>query len=357
MCIRNIKKSVRGIKGYTNPPVEAKIKLNQNENPYPVPDEIKDEILSAVKSLKWGVYPDYNSVELKNAISEYTGVAPEGILVGNGSNEMILSVYLAAVSKGEKILVTSPTFAVYLLLGNIVEGELISVNLREDLQFDAGALIETKENLNPKLTVIPSPNNPTGCVLTPEETENLIAAGDGITVIDEAYIQFTGNPDGAARLIDKFPNLVILRTFSKAFCAAGLRIGYALTNPALAGEFRKTILPYNVDIFTQTAAIVLIQRRSFIEKTIEIIVQERERIFNELMKISGIKAYPSYANFILIKILREEPKYVYEQLYARGILVRDMTSYPMLSKAFRVTIGKREENDIFLNELINIMER
>ncbi|MCK4966402.1 histidinol-phosphate transaminase, partial [bacterium] len=322
-----------------------------------VPDEVKDEILSAVKSLKWGVYPDYNSVELKDVLSEYTGVPPEGILVGNGSNEMILSVYLAAVSRGEKILVTSPTFAVYLLLGSIVESELISVNLTEDLQFDAGALIEAKEKYNPKLTIIPSPNNPTGCVLTPEETEKILTAGDGITVIDEAYIQFTDNPDGAAALIDKFPNLVILRTFSKAFCAAGLRIGYILTNPLLAGEFRKTILPYNVDIFTQTAAKVLIERRSLIEKTIEIIITERERVYSELRKINGIKAYPSYANFILIEILGLEPKYVYEQLYARGILVRDMTSYPMLSKAFRVTIGKREENDIFLNELINIMER
>ena len=174
MCIRNIKKSVREIKGYTNPPAEAEIKLNQNENPYPIPDEVKDEILSAVKSLKWGVYPDYNSVELKDAISEYAGVPPEGILVGNGSNEMILSVYLAAVSKGEKILVTSPTFAVYLLLGNIVEGELISVNLTEDLQFDLEALIEAKEKYNPKLTIIPSPNNPTGCILTLEETEKLL---------------------------------------------------------------------------------------------------------------------------------------------------------------------------------------
>lgn len=354
--IDSIKKSVREMEGYKEPPIEAKIKLNQNENPFPIPDELKNEIFDTVKKIEWGRYPENDSLELRNKLGEYVCYKPEGILIGNGSDEMILSVALATISKGDKILIPSPTFIVYILLGNILEGELIKVNLKEDFQFDVENMIIARKKNNPKLTFIPSPNNPTGCILTVDEIREILDAGDGIVAIDEAYIQFSDNPRGAIDLLDKYHNLIILRTFSKALCSAGLRIGFIITNPELASQIRKTILPFNIGIFTRVAALKIIERKEIFEKHFEYIIEQREYLYNELKKIKGIKAYPSQANFVLFECLKKEPKDVFKKLYENGILVRDVTSYPMLSRAFRVTVGKKEENDVFIEKLREIIE-
>ena len=354
--VENIKRSVREIKGYKNPPSQAEIKLNQNENPFPIPDEIKDEIFDIVRKIDWGRYPEYDPAELRLRLGEYVNFNPDGILVGNGSNEMILALVLAAISGGDKILIPSPTFAVYPLIGKIVEGELIMVNLTEDFRFDVDGIVTARKNYNPKLTIIPSPNNPTGCALNIGEIEEILKFGDGILALDEAYIQFSDNPDGAIGLIERFPNLIILRTFSKALCAAGLRIGYLITNPELTGQIRKTILPYNIGIFSRIAAVKLIEAKNLINERVKYIIEQREYIFKELKKIKGIKPYPSQANFILFECLEKEPSEVYNKLCENGILIRDVTSYPMLSRAFRVTAGKKEENEIFLEKLKEIME-
>ena len=354
--IDSIKRSVREVKGYKNPPSEAEVKLNQNENPFPIPDEIKDEIFNAVRKMHWGRYPEYDPVELRLRLGEYANFSSDGILVGNGSNEMILAITLATISSGDKILITSPTFAVYPLLGKIVEGELITVNLTDDFRFDVGGIVTARKECNPKLTIIPSPNNPTGCALNIGEIEEILKFSDGILALDEAYIQFSDNPDGAIGLIERFPNLIILRTFSKALCAAGLRIGYLITNPELTGQIRKTILPYNIGIFSRIAAVKLIEAKNLINERVKYIIEQREYIFKELKKIKGIKPYPSQANFILFECLEKESSEVYNRLYENGILIRDVTSYPMLSKAFRVTAGNEEENNIFLEKLKEIME-
>ena len=354
--IDNIKKSVREMEGYKEPPFEARIKLNQNENPFPVPDDVKNEILDNVKKIEWGRYPENDPSELRNKLGDYVGYKPEGILVGNGSDEMILSVILATISKKDTILIPSPTFIVYILLGNILEGELIKINLKENFQFDVEKMIIARKKNNPKLTFIPSPNNPTGCILTVNEIKEILNAGNGILAIDEAYIQFSDNPRGAIDLIDECQNLIILRTFSKALCSAGLRIGFIITNPELARQIRKTILPYNMGIFTRVAALKIIEKKNIFEKHFGYIIEQREYLYDELKKINGIKAYPSQANFILFECLEKEPKEVFKKLHKNGILIRDMTSYPMLSKAFRVTVGKKENNEVFIEKLREIME-
>ncbi len=354
--VLNIKERVREIKGYKNPPSEAAVKLNQNENPFPVPDEVKEDIFAAVKEMEWGRYPNFDPVELRCKLGEYVGFAPEGILVSNGSDEMIFAIFLATISKGDKILITPPTFTVYELVGNIVEGEIIRVNHKNDLKFDVDGIIESRKMYNPKLTIIPTPCNPTGSALSIDEIEEILKAGNGILVIDEAYIQFSDNPKGALSLIDKYPNLVILRTFSKALAAAGLRIGFMIVNQELAVQFRKTLIPYNLGIFTTSAAIKIIEKKNLIEERIKYIIEQREYLRNELNNIKGIKPYNSQANFILFECLEKDARIVFNKLYENRILVRDVTSYPMLSKALRVTAGKKEENDIFLKKLKEIME-
>ncbi|MFC1562502.1 histidinol-phosphate transaminase [candidate division KSB1 bacterium] len=354
--ILNIKERVREIKGYKDPPSEAEIKLNQNENPFPIPDEIKDDIFNTVREMEWGRYPKFDPDELRCKLGEYVKFVPEGILVSNGSDEMIFALFHAVISKDDKILITPPTFAVYELVGNIVEGEIIKVNHKDDLSFNVEGIIQARETYNPRLTIIPTPCNPTGSVLNIGEIEEILRCGDGILALDEAYIQFSDNPEGALDLVDKFSNLVILRTFSKAFSAAGLRIGYMITNPELAVQFRKVLIPYNLGIFTSTVGIKILEAKDLIKERVRYIIEQREYLFNELKKIKGIKPYPSQANFILFECLEKDVKMVFNKLYETGILVRDMSSYRMLSKALRVTAGKREENDIFLGKLKEIAE-
>ncbi|MDT5295871.1 MAG: histidinol-phosphate aminotransferase [Acidobacteriota bacterium] len=348
-----IKPRVRGLKAYTLSPDRAAVKLNQNENPWGVPEAVKREALRRMEQRSWSRYPDFVPATLHEKLAEFAGWRADGVVAGNGSNELIQATLMVTIGEGRRVLIAEPTFALYRQIATVLGGEVLSVPLDEDLQFDASALRETIEHREPDVTILCSPNNPTGCRLEIEELETLLTATSGIVVVDEAYFEFSGRT--VAPLLERHANLAVFRTFSKAMGLAGLRVGYLLASPELAREVSKAVLPYNLNAFSQTAAEVAVEMyEEELRPTVARIVAERERLFAELQSIEGLSPVASSANFMVVRS-EIEPRRVYEELLRRGrILVRDVSGYPMLKDYFRVSVGTPDENDQLLEWLRHI---
>jgi histidinol-phosphate aminotransferase len=253
------------------------------------------------------------------------------------------------VGPGTRVVIPEPTFTLYALLTGILGGEAVRVPLTAELRYDVEALIEARRRGEAAVTVVCSPNNPTGTSLARHELERLCRASDGLVVVDEAYHEFSG--ETAAPLLEKNANLVVMRTFSKAMALAGLRVGYLLASPEIVREVNKARLPYNLNFFTQTAALAALEEHALLEETVRRLVEERERLLARLADVPGVRAWPSRANFFLLELLDASPQAVFDSLYRRGVLVRDVSSYPMLSRCLRVSVGTPDENEAFVRAL------
>ena len=350
----NIKSCVRGIRPYSLRLELAPIKLNQNENPWDMPLEIKQETFKRLQDRAWSRYPAFVPTSLINRLAEFSGWTPEGTLVGNGSNELIQALLMVTVCEGKRVLISEPTFALYRQIATLLGGEVVSVPLTPEFTYDVGALKAATETVKPDVTIICSPNNPTGCALSGPDLVSLLSATNGLVAVDEAYFEFGG--ETAAPLLKQHGNLVVLRTFSKALAMAALRIGYLLTAPSLAMEISKALLPYHVNFFSQTAAEVAIEMyESQLKPVVSQILAERDRLYVELSRIPGLKPISSHANFMIVRSATE-PRRVFEELLQRGILIRDVAGYPMLQDYFRVSVGTTEENTLLIESLREILD-
>jgi histidinol-phosphate aminotransferase len=350
----SIKNSVLALRPYTLAPHRASVKLNQNENPWDAPVEIKQETLKRMKDRAWSRYPDFTPQRLRERLAEFSGWQPNGIIAGNGSNELIQALLMVTIGEGKRVLITEPTFALYRQITAVLGGEVVSVSLSPDLQFDVAALLDEIEEKQPQVTIICSPNNPTGCVISDEELIVLLKAARGLIVVDEAYHEFAGH--SAVPLLDGHENLVVLRTFSKAMAMAALRVGYLLASPGLVQEIAKAVLPYNLNALSQTAAEVAIEMfEAKLKPLVEAICAERDRLYLELAAIPGLIPVKSQANFMVVRS-NKEPKRVFAELLERDILIRDVSGYPMLADYFRVSVGTPEENDVLLEALREIVK-
>jgi histidinol-phosphate/aromatic aminotransferase/cobyric acid decarboxylase-like protein len=370
--LRHVKPAVRSLAAYTLTLREAPVKLNQNENPWDLPEAVKRRILERALARPWSRYPDFDPHELLAALARFSGWRADGILAGNGSNEMIEALLLVTVGAGTRVVIPEPTFTLYALMTTILGGEPVRVRLLPaqslaagdparptavegppagppGLHYDVDALIEARRASGAALTIACSPNNPTGSSLSLADVERLCAASDALVVIDEAYHEFAG--ESVVPLLERHPNLVVLRTFSKAMALAGLRVGYLLASPELVREVNKARLPYNVNFFSQAAALAALEEKDVLAASVQRLVVERERLLARLADLPGVRAWPSRANFFLLELLAADPKAVFAALLRRGVLVRDVTSYPTLSRCLRVSVGSEDENEAFLRAL------
>ncbi|HEX8282995.1 MAG TPA: histidinol-phosphate transaminase [Pyrinomonadaceae bacterium] len=350
-----IKPRVRGLKAYTLKPDRGAVKLNQNENPWGVPEAVRAETLRRMEWRQWARYPDFVPAALHEKLAAFAGWRADGVVAGNGSNELIQATLMVTVGEGKRVLISEPTFALYRQVATVLGGEVLSVPLDDSLGFDAGALLEASERDEPDVTILCSPNNPTGCRIKEDELESLLTRTGGIVVIDEAYFEFSGRT--VVPLLERHRNLAVFRTFSKAMALAGLRVGYLLAAPELAREVSKAVLPYNLNAFSQTAAEVAVEMYDAeLRPTVERVVAERERLFAELQNIEGLAPVRSCANFMVVRSAAE-PRRVYDELLARhGVLIRDVSGYPMLKDYFRVSVGTPDENDRLLQGLRDIFD-
>ena len=350
--LSSIKPRVRGLRAYALAPERATVKINQNENPFDAPPAIKEETIRRMAGRAWSRYPDFVPASLHARLAEFAGWRADGVVAGNGSNELIQALLMVAVGESRRVLICEPTFALYRQITTVLGGETVSAPLAQGLGFDVDALKRAVRDSQPEVTIICSPNNPTGCTIPTADLAALLGAARGIVAVDEAYCEFAGLT--AAPLLPDFPNLVVFRTFSKALAMSALRVGYALCAPELAREIGKALLPYNLNVFSQAAAEVAVEvYDDELRPLVETIVAERARLFAELKKIDGLAPVESEANFMVVRSAIE-PRRVCRELLARDILVRDVSGYPMLSDYFRVSVGTPAENDRLLAALRDI---
>ena len=351
-AVRSVKAAVRAMSGYTLVQPDCPVKLNQNECPFDVPEDLKREIVDEALAANWGRYPGFVPGEVKESIGKRHGLGPDNVLIGNGSNELIQAVFQATIAAGDRVVLPVPTFTVYALMGRIDGADIRTVYLKADMSFDVDRLVEESAHPEVRLVVLCSPNNPTGSMISPEDTARIAEGTDGLVVVDEAYYEFGGV--SCVELISDHPNIVVTRTFSKALGAAALRLGYLVADPAMAREIEKVKLPYNVNIISLIAANRLIGRDALIEERAAMIRSERQRVYEGLQDLPGIRPYPSHANFVLFEAERPVDE-IFHGLIDRGVLIRDVSRYPMLERGMRVTIGLPEENDAFLTTLRDVL--
>jgi histidinol-phosphate aminotransferase len=351
--LRHVKPAVRSLAAYTLALREAPVKIDQNENPWDLPETMKQRVLERALARPWSRYPPFDPKELLEALARFSGWRADGILAGNGSNEAIEALLMVTVGPGTRVVIPEPTFTLYALVTTILGGDPVRVPMSfrgaSGFAYDVEALLESRRESRASVTIVCSPNNPTGTSLEPADVERLCRESDSLVVIDEAYHEFSGRT--VVPLLERHPNLVVLRTFSKAMALAGLRVGYLLASPELVREVDKARLPYNLNFFSQAAALAALEEEAAVATSVRRLVAERDRLLARLADVPGVRAFSSDANFFLLECLTADTKTVFAAMLRRGVLVRDVTSYPMLGRCLRVSVGTEAENEAFLHAL------
>ena len=343
-----IRPQLRQMRGYHLEKQSCEIKLDQNENPFDLPDEIKDDILQKLRDLKWGQYPDYASAELTAKIAQFAGLAEDEVLVGHGSNSLILTALLAAVSADDSVILTAPSFSLYDVFNRILAANIQTVHLNPpdfSLPVDELAAIYKREKV--AMTILCSPNNPTGNAFSRSNLEKILKAANGIVLLDEAYQEF--NQENLTSLLPKYENLVILRTFSKALSMAGFRVGYLITHKTLLAEIRKACVPYNVNVAAQVAVSEILNYPELIADRIRAIVEQRDLLWRVIKNLSRLQIYPSAANFFLVRT--PDGQKAFSHFLADGILVRDVSGYAELENCLRFNVGTPADNEKLVKSL------
>lgn len=328
------------------------VKLDQNENNLGVPDPMREELIEALRRAPLHRYPSPSQAEILGTLSAMSDWPKEGILVGNGSDDLLHCLAESFLEPGRKAVAPTPSFFVYAYTTRLVGAEAIEVPLRE-MQYDVGAILAAIEEHEPAVVYLCSPNNPTGSVLERSDIETIAEKAPGVVALDEAYWEFaSGN---ARPLLADHPNLILFRTFSKALALAGLRLGYLLAAPELATEMRKAQQPYPLNRVSIEAARLAAAHGELLRERADQIVRERDRLYFRMTAIPGIEVFPSQGNFLLFRTPLGA-KRTFEALLAREVLVRDVSSHPRLPEMLRVAIGAPEENEAFHSALKEALE-
>jgi len=351
-----IKPLVRTQAAYTLAAPTARHKLNQNESPFDFPPELKREVQERVAAQPWQRYPEFAPPELLALLAKHYGWVADGVLVGNGSNELIQSTLSVALGAGDRVVAPSPTFSLYRLLTAVLGGCYVPVPLGDGFVFDVDSLIDAAQREAARVIVLNSPNNPTGSALPEGAVERILSQTEALVVCDEAYQDFGG--PSAIRLLAHSSRLVVLRTFSKAFGLAGLRFGLALAHPAVTREIAKGKLPYNVNLVTLAAARTALDHAPMLTARTRQVIEVRDRFVARLGKVPGLTVYPTAANFVLIRSLTLPAKELFRRLLDDyGILVRDVSDSAQLSECLRISIGTAEDMDVVISALEEILRK
>ncbi len=348
-----VKPEVQRAEAYTLQRRTAAIKLDQNENPFGFPEPLLEEFWQRVKSRPWARYPDFHHEELTAALADYNRLSPGQILVGNGSNALIQALLMVTVSRGVSVVIPQPTFSLYKLIVQILSGLVLEVRLnRWDFSLPVDRVLEEANRMRARMIILCSPNNPTGAAYPQQQIEKIFSEFPGLVVVDEAYVEFA--EQDFRPLLQKYENLILLRTFSKAMAMANCRVGYLMAHPDIVREIRKAALPYNINVFAEAAALVALAHRDELLQRVQAVVRERERLLAKLRAMTTLRLYPTQANFFLVEF-QEPAAEVFAHLLARGILVRNVSHYPMLEHCLRISLGTPEENETLVATLQEVL--
>ncbi|MGH7428165.1 MAG: histidinol-phosphate transaminase [Candidatus Methylomirabilaceae bacterium] len=349
-----VKPEVRRLTAYrAEEPRPDLVKLDANESPFPLPDRVRDELLEALREIEVNRYPDPKAERLRTALAVAHGVAPGQLVLGNGSDELIQMLLLAIGEPGGTVLAPVPTFSMYELIAKAQGLRFEGVRLGRRFEPDLPRLVEAIERSRPRAVFLASPNNPTGGVYSDAEIVKVLSVAPGLVVVDEAYGPYAGRTM-LSHLVDQ-ERLVILCTLSK-IGLAGLRVGYLVAHTSLAAELEKVRLPFNLNAYSQAAAVVVLAHQEWIEANVHQVIRERARVAKGLAGVPGVEVFPSEANFILFRTIHPSDA-LFEGLLAEGVLVRNLGGALGLENCLRVTVGTAEENDRFLGGMTTVMRR
>jgi len=348
----NFRREVLAIEAYEveNPP--DMIKLDANESPYPPPARIMEKIAAKCREIELNRYPDPGAARLRSLLADRIGWRADGLMMGNGSDELISIICTACGGPDRVMLVPSPTFAMYRIIGLAGGWRVEDAPLDEEFGFPEGSLVARAAEVKPHLVAVAYPNNPTGNCVRQDELLRLIKTAPGLVVIDEAYQDYSGKT--LLPLLAEHRNLIVLRTLSKIGFAA-LRIGVLAAHPDVVRELNKVRLPYNVNTFSQVAAEAALEDPAYLEVEREKILAERERLAVAMADLPGIHPFRSDSNFILFRTEMDSVA-MYGGLRERGVLVRDLGRPGPLHNCLRLTVGTPAENDAFLRVLAEILQ-
>jgi len=337
---RLIRPEVRKLAAYHIDETPTRIKLDAMENPFSMPDDVKQRIAEAAKNAAVNRYPDPSAKKLKQAIAGMWGMEPAQMVLGNGSDELIQAVVLAF---GGPVLIPTPTFAMYEITSRALGQNVVTVPLNKDFSLDPDKLINKAKQVKAKVIFLACPNNPTGNRFSDDAIMRILEKTNAAVVIDEAYFSFSGKT--YLRRLKDHPNMIIFRTLSK-IGLAGLRIGVLSAAPGVIAEMNKIRLPYNISVLSQAAASVVLERWDVLYEQISLLISERERLYNTLARMQGITAYPTETNFILFRTDKDATR-VYTKLKQAGILIKNLSRPGPLKNCLRVTVGTPIENNEF----------
>lgn len=345
---RRVPNRIEGLEPYDPKYLPAATTLSANECPLGLPDEVAARVAARLADLECNRYPDPLANGLRDAIAERSGLARDAVLVGNGGDELLLDTFLAWGGPNRSCLNFPPTFAVYGIDAQITGTRLIDVARDASFDIPLDEALEAIGSEDPDIIIVTSPNNPTGNVIARDGLERILCATDALVVLDEAYVEFAD--ESFSGLVEEHRNLAVLRTFSKAYACAGVRLGYLLADEAVIREYLKVRQPYSVDRISQVIGEEAYRAQDAMKARVVDIRSERERIMRALSASENVKVWGSNANFFLMRV--PEAHRIWEALYRRhGVLVRDFSAVPGLEDCLRITVGTKEENDRLLEAL------
>ncbi len=339
--------------GYHSAQVPVAVRLNTNESPYPPPREWLEALMAEASDMSFNRYPDRSARALRLALGELHGVPMESVFAANGSNEVLQCLCLGYGGPGRRALMFEPTYALHAHIAHLTGTEVVRVRRDEGFRLGPREAAEAVRRESPSIVFLCSPNNPTGLSESRATVQAVLDAAEGaLVVVDEAYGQFA--PWSALEVLSDALPLVVVRTYSKTWAMAGLRLGYMVGPPAVVQVMERVALPYHLDSLKQAAGRLALRFSSQMEEHVAAIVAERQRLV-EALRGMPVEVWPSDANFVLWRPLAKPGAQVWQELVERSVLVRDMSTLPGMEGYLRTTVGAPGENGTFLAALAQVL--
>ena len=347
---QRVRKEIAGRSAYDVIPAAGRIKLDAMESPYTWPSGLKTEWLSTLRQVELNRYPDPTAFELCEDLRRWSGLeGAMGILVGNGSDELIQMIIMALGGPARPVLAPEPTFGMYRNNAEVLGSPFVGVPLSDRFAIDRAALLLAIETHDPGCIFLAYPNNPTGNLFERETIEAAIDAANGLVIIDEAYHPYCGQT--FLNEMSGKGHLAVLRTFSK-LGLAGLRLGFLTGPEPWLAQINKVRLPYNISVLAQASARFALSHVDWFTQQAEKVCAERRRLHNGLQEFSGLKVYLSAANFLLFRVPEGTASWVFDSLLQQNILIKNLDGqHDRLRDCLRVTVSTPDENDLFLEAL------
>ncbi|MCS7142857.1 MAG: histidinol-phosphate transaminase [Aigarchaeota archaeon] len=328
------------------------VRLDTNASPY-YPKGVINSVCRSVSKIRLNHYPDTSYASLRHYISCYAGVGPDNVIPTNGADEGIDIVTRAFVEKGDEVLAPHPTYSYFRVSSEIQGAEFIRIDSDDKFRIDIGALI-SRASERTSLIFLCNPNNPTGQSLPMREVERICSSVEVPVLVDEAYYEYCGT--SAAPLIEKYQNLIVVRTLSKAFGLAGIRIGYLLASEETVDLLNKVRPPNSLGVLNIAIAERALRDPQFVKRFVERIAGVREWLYRELASIKSLEVFPSRTNFLLVRLLKGDSQDLWTRLLKRGLVVRRFASDPMLRNCLRITIGEMKHARVIANVITRYIE-